>query len=175
MKRIKRAIGRFIYVFAKHLPESFTSINIGQRHIRMLCGKLILAKCGKNVNIEKNARFASTVELGDNSGLGINCRVAGKTVIGNDVMMGPNVSIYPRNHAFDRTDIPMNMQGFSEEKPVTICDDVWIGGSAVILSGVTINSGAIVAAGAVVTKDVPPYAIVGGNPAKIIKFRKQDE
>lgn len=171
MKSLKRLIGRFLYLFASRLPESCARIKIGQQFFRKICGKLILNKCGKNVNIEKNARFASSVELGDNSGLGINCRISGKTIIGKDVMMGPNVSIYTTNHRFDRIDIPMNQQGFSPEKPVTICDDVWIGGSSIILGGVTINKGAIVAAGAVVTKDVPEYATVGGNPAKVIKFR----
>ena len=170
MKKIKRLIGKLIYVFAKHLPESYR-LNIGQRAIRAFCGKLLLAKCGKNVNIEKNANFSYSVELGDNSGLGINCRISGKVVFGKNVMMGPNVSIYTTNHAFDRTDIPMCQQGNSKELPVTVGDDVWIGANAIILPGVTIGSGAIIAAGAVVTKDVPAFAIVGGNPAKIIKTR----
>lgn len=170
MKKIKRIFGKFIYAFAKHLPESY-KINLGQKKIRAFCGKCLLAKCGKNVNIEKNAEFAYSVELGDNSGLGINCRISGKTVIGKDVMMGPNVCIFTKNHAFDKTDIPMNLQGMSEERPVVIEDDVWIGANAIILQGVTISKGAIIGAGAVVTKDVPEYAIVGGNPAKLLKYR----
>ena len=90
--------------------------------------------------------------------------------IGDDVMMGPNVSIYTRNHAFERTDVPMNTQGVSDEKIVVIENDVWIGANSIILPGVTVSKGAIIGAGAVVTKDVPEYAIVGGNPAKVIKF-----
>ncbi|MBQ3016477.1 MAG: acetyltransferase [Clostridia bacterium] len=171
MNKIKRALGKLIYVFAKHLPESY-KINIGQRKIRAFCGKCLLSKCGKNVNIEKNAEFAYSVELGDNSGLGINCRISGKTLIGNNVMMGPNVSIFTKNHAFDKTDIPMNRQGMSCEKPVIIGDDVWIGANVIILPGITISNGAIIGAGAVVTKNVPEYAVVGGNPAKILKYRK---
>jgi maltose O-acetyltransferase len=65
-------------------------------------------------------------------------------------------------------------QGFYEEKPVVI-DDVWIGGHVIILPGVHIGKGAIVGAGAVVTKDVPEYAIVGGSPAKVIKYRKEPD
>ncbi len=175
MKKIKRIIGRFLYTFASHLPPSFSRIHIGQKAIRALCGKLILAKCGKQVNIEKNAVFASSIELGDRSGLGLNCRIAGKVIIGNDVMMGPNVSMYPTNHAFDRTDVPMAEQGFTPEKPITIGNDVWICANSIILSGVTVGNGVIIGAGAVVTKDVPDYAIVGGNPAKIIKYRKASE
>lgn len=171
MKKIKRIFGKVIYTFARHLPESY-KFNIGQRALRTFCGQCLLTKCGKNVNIEKNAEFAYAVEVGDNSGLGINCRISGKAVIGNNVMMGPNVSMFTRNHAFDRLDIPMNQQGFSDEKEIIIEDDVWIGGGGVIiLAGVHIGTGAIIGAGAVVTKNVPDYAIVGGNPAKILKYR----
>ena len=170
MKKLKRILGKSIYAFARHLPESY-KFNLGQQKIRAFCGKCLLAKCGKNVNIEKNAEFAYSVELGDNSGLGINCRISGKTLIGNNVMMGPNVCIFTTNHAFDRTDIPMNEQGMSVQRPVVIEDDVWIGANVIILPGVTISKGSIVGAGAVVTKNVPEYAIVGGNPAKILKTR----
>ena len=172
MQKIKLLIGRILYLFAAHLPESFFWINIGQKRIRAFCGKLILAKCGKHVNIEKGAQFPSTVELGDYSGIGIRAQINGKAVIGKNVMMGPDVCMYARNHAFDRTDIPMNQQGFTPEKPIVIEDDVWIGARVIILPGVHIGTGAVVGAGAVVTKDVPDYAVVGGNPARILKMRK---
>ena len=67
----------------------------------------------------------------------------------------------------------MCQQGYYEEKPIVIGDDVWIGGHVIVLPGVHIGTGAIVGAGAVVTKDVPDYAVVGGNPARIIKSRKE--
>lgn len=172
MRKIKLLIGRILYLGASHLPESFFWINIGQKQIRAFCGKLILEKCGKCVNIEKGANFPSSAELGDNSGIGIRAQINGKVVIGKNVMMGPDVCIYARNHAFDRTDIPMNLQGFAPEKPVVIEDDVWIGAKVIILPGVHIGTGAVIGAGAVVTKDVPDYAIVGGNPARILKMRK---
>ena len=171
---LKRAVGRLLYVFARHLPESY-KVNIGQKKIRAFCGKMLLARCGKNVNIEKNAEFAYSVKLGDNSGLGINCRISGKTLIGNNVMMGPNVCIFTKNHAFGRTDIPMNEQGMSEERSVVIEDDVWIGANVIILPGVTISKGSIIGAGAVVTKNVPEYAVIGGNPATVIKYRNNME
>lgn len=63
-------------------------------------------------------------------------------------------------------------QGMAEAKPVTVGDDVWIGQRALILPGVSIGTGAIVAAGSVVTRDVPPFAVVAGNPAKVIKDRR---
>lgn len=172
MKKVRRIIGKFVYLFAKHLPESY-KINLGQKKIRAFCGKCLLEKCGKNINIEKNAEFAYSVEIGDNSGLGINCRISGKTIIGNNVMMGPNVSIFTKNHVYDRTDIPMNLQGMSVEKTVIIEDDVWIGANVTILNGIKISKGAIIGAGSVVTRNIPEYAIVGGNPAKILKYRSR--
>ena len=133
---------------------------------------MILEKCGRDVNIEKGASFPSSVELGDHSGIGIRAQINGKVIIGKNVMMGPEVCIYARNHAFDRLDIPMNLQGFAPEKPVVIEDDVWIGARVIILPGVHIGTGAVLGAGSVVTKDVPDYAVMGGNPAHILKMRK---
>ena len=172
IQRAKLLLGRAIYLFASCLPTSFFWINIGQKQIRGFCGKLILSKCGKHVNIEKGAEFPSSVELGDYSGIGIRAHINGKVIIGNYVMMGPDVCIYTKNHAYERTDIPMALQGFSPEKPVIIENDVWIGSRVIILPGVHVGRGAIIGAGAVVTKDVPDYAVVGGNPARIIKKRQ---
>ena len=90
--------------------------------------------------------------------------------IGNHVMIGPHVGIYTSNHVFDRMDQPMQCQGIRTSS-VLIDSDVWIGSHAVILAGVRIGKGAVVAAGAVVTREVPPGAVVGGVPARVIKTR----
>ena len=87
-------------------------------------------------------------------------------------MMGPDVVIMTNSHNFERIDIPMNIQGSAVPKKVVIGNDVWIGTRAIILPGTTIGNGAIIGAGAVVTKDVPEYGIVGGVPAKLIRNRK---
>jgi acetyltransferase-like isoleucine patch superfamily enzyme len=113
---------------------------------------------------------------GKNIKIGAGCRInenvyLEKVTIGNDVLIAPHVSILSRMHAFDRTDIPMSLQGYSEELGVIIADDVWIGRNVVVLPGVTIGKGAIVGAGAVVTHSVPDFAIVAGVPAKILRFR----
>lgn len=131
--------------------------------------------CGKNVNIDNGAFLASGkgIEIGNNSGIGQDCRVAGPLKIGNDVMIAPNVIIVTQNHEIRDTEIPMRLQT-APKKQVTICDDVWIGANAIILPGVTIGKGSVVGAGSVVTKDVPEYAIVGGNPAHVIRYRKSD-
>ena len=96
----------------------------------------------------------------------------GTVVIGDNVMMGPEVVVYSRNHQFVRTDIPMNQQGFQEERTVRIGDDVWIGGRVTLLPGVTIGTGAVIGTGSVVTRDVPPWAVVAGNPARILRSRR---
>jgi acetyltransferase-like isoleucine patch superfamily enzyme len=86
-------------------------------------------------------------------------------------MMSPRVSIYSENHLFDDPELSIKEQGVKREF-VKIEDDCWIAANTVILAGVTIGRGSVIAAGSVVTKDVPPYSIVGGVPAKVIKSRK---
>lgn len=172
MKRLKHLCGRSLYGIARHLPESYASINIGQKKLRAFCAKMILAKCGEGINVEKGAIFASNVELGNHSGIGINARISGRCIIGDNVMMGPECMIYTTNHAIDRTDIPMNMQGNEAERPVVIEDDVWIGARVTILPGCHIHKGSVIAAGAVVTEDVASFAVVGGVPARVLRKRK---
>lgn len=168
-KRISMVIYDF---FARFLPRSTSKGGSFFRKVRFVFAKNFLDKCGNDVNFEKYARFSPHLEIGDRSGVGYKACLFGQIIIGNDVMMGPECHIYTTNHLFNRTDIPMNLQGVSKEKPVIIGDDVWIGERVTILPGVKINNHSIIAACAVVTKDVPEYAIVGGNPAKIIKYRK---
>lgn len=162
------------YFIARHLPGSDVPYSMGSKHIRRFFCRRIFKKAGKNLNIEHGVFFASgrDIEIGDNSGLGINARVTGPLKIGNDVMVGPDVMIFTQNHETSRLDIPMRLQT-APKKPVEIGDDVWIAARVIILPGIKIGKGAIVGAGAVVTKDVPEYAVVGGNPAKIIKYRNQ--
>ena len=156
-------------IFAAWLPES-RRMKIGYK-LRYFFGKRIVSYCGRNVNFEKNSYFTPLLSIGDNSGIGVNCEVNGEVSIGNDVMMGPEVVIYTSGHNHERTDIPMRLQGMSESSPVTIGNDVWIGRRAIIMPGVHIGDGCIIGAGAVVTKDVPSFSVVGGVPAKIIKSR----
>lgn len=174
--KIKSIICRLLYYnFATHLPVSYSRLGGGiSKKIRYWLCSNIFEYCGKNVNIEKGAWFGrgTRIRIGDNSGLGINCVIPDGSVIGNDVMMGPNCYIHGHNHAFDRTDIPMRKQGFTQSMPVTIDDDVWIGRDVTIMVGRHISKGSIIAANCVLTKDFPEYSIVGGNPGKLIRYRK---
>lgn len=130
-----------------------------------------MSHAGTNINVEKGAEFSDLIQIGDNSSIGLNCKLSGKVIIGNNVMMGPEVYIYTKNHSYERLDIPMCEQGHGEEKPVYIGNDVWIGSRVSILPGVKIGDGSIIDTSEVVTKNVEQFAIVGGNPAKEIGRR----
>ena len=169
---VKRKIGSLLYaLIGKHMPPSWGGLRIGQKAFRRFCGKLMLAECGRDVNIECGAMISPKVTLGDRSGIGVNAKLYGEVHIGNCVMMGSDVTMITRNHRFDRTDIPMMDQGFQEEKPIYIDDDVWIGDRVVILAGVHVGRGCIIGAGSVVTGDIPPCSIAVGVPARVIRKR----
>lgn len=170
----KKKIVYLLYCLtAKWLPESRHSILA--KKLRCFYARIIVTRLGTDVNIERGARFDAGLSIGNNSGISINCEVFGPVMIGNDVMMGPEVIIYTNAHCHDCVDIPMRDQGFSETHQVVIGDDVWIGRRAMIMPGVKIGNGVVIGAGAVVTKDVPDFAIVGGVPAKILKIRGAQE
>ena len=161
--------------FGRYLPDNdgyISKLLLGvSKYIRAFLVKGFTGCNSKNLYINKNAEISRFVTIGNNSGIGSNSIIGRFTTIGDDVMMGPDCIIYTRNHNFDRIDIPMNKQGMQDFKPVVIGNDVWIGARVTILPGVHIGDGSIIGAGAIVTKDVPQYSIVGGNPAKIIKYR----
>ena len=163
------------YGIARWLPESgkFLWGIVGKSVSYQLCRR-IFKKCGKYVNIERKAFFASgiDIEIGDYSGIGINAHIPNGTIIGDYVMMGPNCFILDINHSTIDTEKPMCMQGMVEKKITRIGNDVWIGRDVKMTPGRTIADGTIVAMAAVLTKDFPPYSVVGGNPAKLIKSRK---
>ena len=165
----------FYRFFGYYLPKSSTVfVGFFFKKIRFYLVKKMFKHVGRNVNIERKAKFGMgrNIVIGNNSGIGINADIPSDIIIGNDVMMGPNCKIYAANHKFDRTDIPMNLQGHYPRKQTIIGNDVWIGGDVIIIPGKKIGNGVIVAAGAVVTTDLIDYGIYGGNPAKLIKMRK---
>ncbi|MBU0517775.1 glycosyltransferase [bacterium] len=120
------------------------------------------------------------LKVGDRSNIGpfayIGC--SGGITIGDDVMMGPRVSLFAENHNFKGADVTMRSQGVTRQ-PIVVEDDCWLASGSIILAGVTVGKGSIVAAGSVVTKNVPPYSIAAGSPAQVIKsrhaFKRPDE
>lgn len=108
------------------------------------------------------------VMIGDHTRIGLHNTIIGPVDIGSHVNLAQGITVTALNHNFDDTEKRIDEQGVSTNT-VTIEDDVWIGANAVILPGVTIGNHCVVAAGAVVTKDVPPHSLVAGVPAKVIK------
>lgn len=160
------------YGITSHIQSSDNPGTIGARLNRMVV-KRIFRHCGLGVNIRPRVYFGSgnNISIGDHSMIGQDSIIGSRAdvLIGNDVMMGPEVLIYTTNHGME-PGLPMRLQPL-QPAPVHIGNDVWIGARCIILPGVTIGDGAVLAAGAVITKDVPAYAIVGGVPAKILKYR----
>ena len=135
------------------------------------------ATIGKNCKIHPTVmlRQPTMIKIGDHCSINHNNifqagRQTGTITLGNHVLTAANVMFVAYSHAYDTREIPIIDQGYYDA-PIVVEDDVWIGFGAIILAGVTIGRGAIIGAGSVVNKDVPPYAIVGGVPAKVIKYR----
>ena len=108
------------------------------------------------------------VMIGDHTRIGLHNTIIGPVIIGSHVNLAQGITITALNHNFEDSEKRIDEQGVSTSA-VTIEDDIWIGANAVVLSGVTIGHHSVVAAGAVVTKDVPPHSLVAGVPAKVIK------
>lgn len=112
--------------------------------------------------------YGSNILLGSHVYFNFNCVVldCAEVRIGDNVLFGPNVQVYTASHPLDAT---QRRQGLEVAVPVRIEDDVWVGGSAVILPGVTIGAGAVIGAGSVVTKEVPAGVFAAGNPCQVVR------
>ena len=108
------------------------------------------------------------VMIGDHTRIGLHNTIIGPVTIGSHVNLAQGITVTALNHIFENSEKRIDEQGVSTSA-VVIEDDIWIGANAVVLPGVTIGHHSVVAAGAVVTKDVPPHSLVAGVPAKVIK------
>ncbi len=175
-RKLTRIVSLILYYgLLQFLPATNNRYFTFIRPIRSAVAKMCFDFAGKNVNIEQRANFGSGlgISIGENSGIGQRCSVRGPLIIGNNVMMGPEVIILTSNHSFERIDIPMATQKTLPKKGVKVGNDVWIGTRVIILPGISIGHGVIIGAGSVVTRDIPDYAISCGNPAKTIRFRNE--
>ncbi len=155
------------------IVEDFAEINC-KSHQGIIAGDRVTI--GKYAIIRPSNAYGGAVgeglKIGNNSSIGpfayIGC--SGFIEIGNNVIMGPRVGIFSENHHFNNLDLPIKEQGV-DRSFVTIEDDCWIASNVVILAGVTIGKGSVIASGSVVTKDIPPFSVAAGIPAKVIKSR----
>ncbi len=136
-------LGRIEMGHANWLERGFTLASVG--------GKIVM---GSNIYCNRNVKIVCYESI----------------EIGNDCLIGDSVHIYDQDHNFSDLNVPIHKQGYTT-KPIKIGHNVWIGAKATILKGVTIGDGAIIGANSLVAKDIPPNAIVVGNPANIIKMR----
>lgn len=135
----------------------------------------IFGSCGDQCHINQPFRcdYGCNIHVGNNFFANFNLTILDEAEVrmGNNVFIGPNVSIYTACHPLAPAE---RRTGVEWAEPITIGNDVWIGGSATILPGVTIGDNAVIGAGSVVTRDVMPNTIVAGNPAKVIRRISQD-
>lgn len=148
-----------------------------RRKLKKLLSKM--KGSGRNICIGENFSVSplSKLELGDNVWIGDNfyAKANAEIKIASGTIISRNVEIWTANHNYDSDDltaVPYDRRMIA--KPVTIGENVWIGTHVLILPGVTVGEGSVIGAGSVVTKDVPACAVVGGNPAKVIKFRNKE-
>ena len=126
--------------------------------------------------IEKEVwlKGSATLTIGDNTLIGrrnlIGCNE--KITIGKNCLLGENVRIQDTDHRFEDISIPIRSQGITTA-PIEIGDNVWIGYGSVVTKGVTIGEGSVIGANSVVTRDIPPFSIAAGVPARVIRYRNQ--
>ena len=155
---------------AKLLFQQINHLDETQKTKRKELLYQLFGKAGKNLWVEPPfyCDYGYNISVGYNVFMNYNCCILDvmPVTIGDRVMLAPNVQIYTATHPLNAKE---RNSGKEFAKPITIGDDVWIGGGAIICPGVTIGHRAVIAAGAVVVKDVPEDVLVGGNPARVIK------
>lgn len=166
-----------IYVFFTYsLPWRIERV-INGRQVRSSIVRKSIGSCGSNLAVNGRFRgFGKHVHLGNHVNFNDNVFIngSGRVDIGSYFHTGVNLTIISSNHNYENAEsIPYDKKRI--EKPVVIKDFVWCGNNVTIIPGITVGEGAIIAAGSVVVKDVPDHAVVGGNPAKIIKYRDAEE
>lgn len=177
--------GKLYNVYGKDLAEKYAKkdhllhqINFAEEgtDVQSLF-KQLLGQSGKNVYFEPPffCDFGSNISVGDDVYCNTNCVFldSGKITIGSRVLMGPRVNLFAAGHPID-AGVRNQWLGFA--KPITIGDDVWIGGNATINPGITIGNNVVIGSGSVVTHDIPANSVAAGNPCKVIRpITKEDQ
>ncbi|MFG6149574.1 sugar O-acetyltransferase [Halobacillus sp. B23F22_1] len=155
---------------ARQLLHEYNHSKVTEEHYRGQILQDLFGSSGEGAFVEPmfQCDYGYNIHVGDHFFANFNCVFLDvcPIMIGDRVMFGPNAQVYTATHPLSKEE---RATGLESAKPITIGDDVWVGGSAVINPGVKIGNGAVIGAGAVVTKDVPSNVFVGGNPARIIK------
>ncbi|MEE6075117.1 sugar O-acetyltransferase [Avibacterium paragallinarum] len=154
----------------KRLFQYNTQICPSETEKRAVLIQQILGKCKNepHINAPFFCDYGCFIEVGENFFANYNCTMLdnGGITIGDNVMLAPNVSLYTVGHPLDAE---LRSQDWEQALPITIGNNVWIGGNAIILGGVTIGDNVVIGAGSVVSKDIPANSLVVGNPAKVLR------
>lgn len=164
-------------MYSYFLNTFFMFLNIMPSFVRYIFFKLLFAKYGKNIMIDYKTffRYMNNIEIGHNVSINRGCEfytsanLGTKIKIKNNVVFSPNVKLYGAGHDYKYLNLP------DTSGDIVINKNVWIGGNSIILQGVDIGEGSIVSANSVVTKSIPPFSIVAGIPAKVMKKRVVNE
>jgi acetyltransferase-like isoleucine patch superfamily enzyme len=156
---------------AERIGATFGERAFVARGAAVICDELHL---GERSYIAAGCQIRDRVRIGDDTSLNPHVTVAGRVTIGDGVRIASHAALYGFNHVIDGLEVPIWLQGLTEEG-IVVEDDVWIGTHAVICDGVTVGAHSVVGAGAVVTRDVPPWSVVGGVPARVLRDRRDRE
>mgnify|MGYP001773623724 FL=1 len=163
-------------IHGKKIVQKINNTPIEEKETIVALERQVFGKTGDNLYVTPpfQVDYGRHVEIGNNFYANMDCIFldVNKIKIGNNVMVGPRVSFYTAGHPIDPQ---IRIEELEFGLPITVEDNVWIGGSATILPGVTIGKNSIIAAGAVVTKDVAANTIVGGNPAQLIRAINEED
>lgn len=158
---------------ARDLTRRYNRTTVHDQPERRELLEELLGSCGEECEIEPPFRcdYGYNIHVGENFYANFDCVILDvcRVDIGQNCQIGPGVHIYTATHPLDATE---RIKGPEYGKPVTIGDNVWIGGQAVLNPGVTVGDNSVIASGAVVTKDVPDEVVVQGNPATVVKELK---
>jgi maltose O-acetyltransferase len=160
------------YLIIRKLPSSYFPFGKYFNRLRVGCLRTILS-LGTNTKIQSGVYFGdgNNVEIGDGCQINENVKLD-NVIISDHVMIAPGVTILGKSHIYTEKSIPMTQQGETVKSPTIIQEDVWIGTNSILMPGIKISKGIIIAAGSVVSKNCDqPYGIYGGVPAKFIKSR----
>lgn len=177
-RRFSLRVGRWLANRHQHVTLHSTCRISPEARIHPRNGSITI---GAGTTIALGAVVQGNVQIGANSsvqaytmlvGYGSCEHPTGQITIGDDVRIAPHVLMFAANHNFDDLTRPIHGQGLTHE-PITVEDNVWLASRVVLTAGVTIGTGSVIAAGAVVTKDIPPYSVAGGVPARVLKSRRE--